>query len=395
MPKDFYFALSPEVTWASPSDYIFDSVYFVGSRIGSQLLDIDDDVYFALPTQFTSANGITISNIQLSDIWTIDNGKLPYMSDYSKYLDAEKLTYSSGYEMISNSAVTLNLTKLNKTISGIEKIALGGVDVTTSLNGNNLVLSGVTVGEKVVKIYTESNIYEFKVAFAERVLTTKQNVLDYFAAYDGKYTVLANDIDMGGSIVAMANYWGYAPKLDGLGHTLANFSTSVGIFGTTEAGALIRNIQFVNITKIGADNKAIGFFGKYYGGLIENVLLIGKWDGAVADGQSILYGDKSGMATTFSNVVINVEMPKDFYFALSPEVTWASPSDYVFDNVYFVGSRIGSQLVDTTDNVYFPLPTVQFTSASEITTSNVNLSDTWAVEDGKLPYMSDYSNYID
>ena len=394
MPKDFYFALSPEVTWASPSDYIFDSVYFVGSRIGSQLVDIADEVYFALPTQFTSANGITISNIQLSNEWTVEDGKLPYISEYSKYLGAEKLTYSSGYEVINSGSITIDFTKLSKTISGIKKIALGGVDITSSLSGNNLVLSDTTAGEKVVKIYTDAAIYEFKVAFAERVLTTKQNVLDYFAAYDGKYTVLANDIDMGGSIVAMANYWGYAPKLDGLGHTLANFSTSVGIFGTTEAGALIRNIQFVNITKIGADNKAIGFFGKYYGGLIENVLLIGKWDGAVADGQSILYGDKSGMATTFSNVVINVEMPKDFYFALSPEVTWASPSDYVFDNVYFVGSRVGTQLVDTADNVYFPLPTVQFTSASEITTSNVQLSDAWTVENGKLPQLNDYSQYV-
>ena len=272
---------------------------------------------------------------------TLENNT--YDSIISVTVEKESIVRDLGYSLVESGKTTLDLAKFTEDITNVEKATVNGKETGCSTTGNTINLTGIEdSGECEVIVCSETVDYLINITFAERVLTTDQDVLNYFASYDNKYTVLANDIDMGGSVVSMKNVWGYTPKLDGLGHTLANFSTSIGIFGKTEAGAIIRNIQFVNITKTGEENKTIGFFGQYYGGLIENVLLIGKWEGAVADGQSILYGNKSGMATTFNNVVINVEMPKDFYFALSPEVTWASTSDYLFENVYFIGSKIGT-----------------------------------------------------
>ena len=390
MPSDFYFAITNGCDWTPLNNFKLENVYFIGSRIGTELIE-DDGGHFALPTQFTSTSEITTSNVTLSDAWTVENGKLPYMSKYVQYLDTVKLTYNGGYEVISEGAVTLDLTKLNKTVSNIEKITLDSVDVTSSLNGNTIVLSGATAGEKAVKIFTDVATYDFKVSFAEKVLSTKQDVIDYFANYNYQYTVLANDVNVEGASLSTPDW--SVPKLDGLGHSIVNATTVRGIIpnvDTSTGTAILRNIQFINLNKTGGDMYT-GFIGREYAGLVENVLITGKFSNGV-DGQALTTG-LSQTSITIKNLIIQVEMV-DFsnsallYLYGGSATGWGGSYDsHNVENSYVISSNAISQVGSYAKPGYF-------TSASEITASNVKLSDVWTVENGKLPYMSDYSQYV-
>ncbi|MBQ7912356.1 MAG: Ig-like domain-containing protein, partial [Clostridia bacterium] len=305
--------------------------------------------------------------------------------------DAGKTSAETGNAVIDLSATEIDLSTVSKVICEEEEVEF-------SFEGANITLVNAYGGYKLYTLVTpmvdyviDGMVYGYSVSTAEELLEWRKNMASWKA-----YTVLMNDIDLGG-VVLEEGVFQLKGGLDGRGYTVSNFtySETSGFFYYINAGAEVRNIQFVNAVQDCTgqeEGKAVivGLFGNNLMGTVENVLVKttvkNMLEGTDHYGILTYYFAETGM---MKNVVIYAEAAN------------CTPH-------YFFGCGAGAESAgaNVIENVRMVCAGTGFAACGQSAISSGGHASTdamvqeakfdtwgglWQVVDG-VPYMSDYSD---
>jgi hypothetical protein len=192
-----------------------------------------------------------------------------------KLRTADALTYSGKFVDATNGRGKLDLSKLDKTIEGVQAVTINGVDRNFETDGGTLFYDSTETGNVTVFIATDTTVYTLDILQADNVITTGEQFVqwghkDKGNMSVGKYTVLANDITASGTNWFNGGY--FYKTFDGLGHTITNFTGGKGLTDRIMPNAVWKNVNYVNAT-IEYDG---GLFYYLAGGTIENVTATAK-----------------------------------------------------------------------------------------------------------------------
>ena len=289
--------------------------------------------------------GSTAPQITLTkSSWT--NVKLTDKDRTMRY-GVNEVDYKADYVMISNGKITLDATKVDAQLAGVEKVYVDEVEVAFTPVSATQISIPATVGEHEIGIYDGKAMYYTSIVVADYEITDQKSFIA-MCNTTTTYAVVANDFTCDGTTV-IAPHWWMMDVLDGLGHTITNASMQYGFCqwdGSKNynmgAGDAIKNINFVNL-KMGGGEYPL--FGQTVGGgaIVENVnmsiIVPGRnWTSAKANWQGLLARYFIGMGDdrfVMRNVNIDVTMTN----AADRENVWRLYDDAngyygtVFENV--------------------------------------------------------------
>lgn len=161
---------------------------------------------------------------------------------------------------------------------------------------------------------------------------------------EGKYFILANNINVTGSYSASEIQWanagrGFAGTLDGRGHSLIGGNMwGGGLFGSIEGGT-VKNIKFEKVNAVGANRTLIA--GTLFNATLENVEIY------IVDKKVITGGAFFGVLA--SHPVANVTLNNVKIDATGSSLPWiighhsvnADPDRYHFTNVEIIADSVG------------------------------------------------------
>ncbi|PWM75290.1 MAG: hypothetical protein DBX59_02355 [Bacillota bacterium] len=203
-----------------------------------------------------------------------------------KPYEKETLSYDAAYTSIQAGKVNVDLTKLSKDIgSEFSKVKINGTAAESSVSGDTLLLTYDKGGVLNVSLFAAGGYYEFDVMAADYAIATKEEFIKYWQEDFNKYgyTVLTADLDLEGASIQPKITAKFKTVFDGLGHTVANAYSYVGLFNGSEAGAVFKNVTFTDFKYCNG-----GIFGGYWGGgRIEDVSIDAFW--GVAPSTTVSY----------------------------------------------------------------------------------------------------------
>ena len=161
---------------------------------------------------------------------------------------------------------------------------------------------------------------------------------------EGKYFILANNINVTGSYSASEIQWanagrGFAGTLDGRGHSLIGGNMwGGGLFGSIEGGT-VKNIKFEKVNAVGANRTLIA--GTLFNATLENVEIY------IVDKKVITGGAFFGVLA--SHPVANVTLNNVKIDATGSSLPWiighhsinSDPDRYHFKNVEIIADSVG------------------------------------------------------
>lgn len=226
-------------------------------------------------------------------------------------------------------------------------------------------------------------------------ISTKADLLSYATnmdAYHG-YAILTNDIDMEGESWSTGEAW-QRGTLDGKGYTVSNIITKHGFVKYQSQTGVVKNIQLVNVL-LQPDidyvrKNRIGFFGEQLCGTWENVLVIGKIEGAT-EGQALAMGCVYQTSTVMKNVIIvaNTDDPSVLHTGSGYQHTDGAGA--IVENVYYVCDT-EEAVATCSEKAQYDGSKAYKTVSELLENETFNSFSEWTVSEGNLPYMNDYTD---
>ena len=224
---------------------------------------------------------------------------------------------------------TVNLAATGINLRTVTALLCNGKEVGFGISGTNLTIINAPGGYQLYTLVTpEANyvidglVYGKAISTAEELLEWRDNAHKYLT-----YTILTNDIDLGGVTLSSSQIQVHG-TLDGLGHTISNFTyTATSSFVYYNYGTL-RNLKFVNVVQdcTSSGNVNVGLLGNNNMGTIENILakiVIKNLASSAEHWGAICYYLANG--SKMANVVAHIEtfgsVPKYVYgvYCLNPD----------------------------------------------------------------------------
>ena len=298
---------------------------------------------------------------------------------------------SNGDSVAETGDAAIDLTDKEIPLGDVTKVLCEGKEVSFAISENTLTLTNAPGGYNLYTLETPTVDYVIDGCVYGRIITTAEEFLKWRteAASKMAYTVLGNDIDLGGIMLPEGNFQ-LTCTLDGLGHTVSDFgyTDTYGIFRYVNATGTIKNVQFVNVVQSVAttDNVVIGIFGDNVMGTIENVLVkttvYGMSEGAEHYGALVKY---LSATASIKNVVMFVEKAESVSGAIYGLAS-GGESGAVIDKVNVVseGSNVLVTGLTATDSAAYK------SESGMLDVVNFDSWKGWKVENGKV-YMTDYT----
>ena len=195
-------------------------------------------------------------------------------------LDYEFLAKGDAGVAASNTGnATIDLTEADIVGTNVTKVTCNGAEVAiASKTQNSITLTNAPAGMQTYTFETTAADYVMNGCVYGYGISTKDEFIDWHTTYANvagykAYTVLLNDIDLEGEILATATSYFYA-TFDGMGHTISDFTYTNGFIWLMYP-AVFKNVQFTeavqDCTFAGAAVVQYGFFGNNLRGTVENV----------------------------------------------------------------------------------------------------------------------------
>ncbi len=166
--------------------------------------------------------------------------------------------------------LTVYLSDSGIDVSKITSATCDGSKVNFSVSGTSIVLSGLTVGDRIILAETEDEIYTINAFVYDTEITTAEQ-LTAWLANPSAYAVLLSHINYDGATLNMGG--NVTGVLNGLGYTVSNFTYSTGIVDGISASGGIKNVCFTGAKQDvnGNTNRSCGLLGKTVSGYIKNL----------------------------------------------------------------------------------------------------------------------------
>ena len=294
---------------------------------------------------------------------------------------------------------TIDFADTGVKLNTVQSVTYGeeNTAVSYTANGNALTLVNAPAGVQTYTIVTSGDTYILDVCVYVTGISTAEELLVYRLATNYSYAVLLNDIDMeGAEIPATANY--LRGTFDGLGHTIANCTLQASLFGNLyQNSGVIKNLQLINVTQdctniVTTSVSAVryGFLVQTANGTIENILIKGEvinMPEGIAHWGLICYNG----TPVIKNAIVNVKS-----MGSTKKLMAANIGGGTLDSVYMVlNDKTLASISNVTDLA--TATNVGVYATDSIMMASVDFStwaEPWIIENGKLPYMSDYSEYL-
>ena len=294
---------------------------------------------------------------------------------------------------------TIDFTDTAVNLGTVQSVTYGDENTAVSYtaNGNALTLVNAPAGVETYTIVTSGDTYIVDVCVYVTGISTAEELLAYRLATNYSYAVLLNDIDMEGAVLPATSNYLYG-TFDGLSHTIANCTLQASLFGNLYANSgVIKNLQLINVTQdcsniVTASVSAVrnGFLVQTAYGTIENVLIKGElinMPEGIAHWGLICYNG----TPVIKNAIVNVKS-----MGSTKKLMAANISGGTLDGVYMVlNDKTLASISNVTDLA--TATNVGVYATDSIMMASVDFStwaEPWIIESGKLPYMSDYSEYL-
>ncbi|MBO5412434.1 MAG: Ig-like domain-containing protein [Clostridia bacterium] len=322
-------------------------------------------------------------------------------------VDKEAITRSVNFQAkaagglkqkVGTAEIDLSGKDIEVALSEVTEVYIGATKYNFSVSGNKLTVTDAPAGynEYTLKSSRVDVTIDGLVYMGE--ISNKAQLLDYAAnldVYKG-YAIITADIDMAGEVWNPIGW--QRGTLDGQGHTISNLKTSVGVIGSQDATAMLKNVQLVNMvlniqketnSKGNDCTHRRGFLGAELTGGFENVLIIGKMNGAV-ENQALAMGCVYS-TTTMNNVVIVANTDNKQIGYTGSGYYYTEGEGAKIDNVFYV-CESETAFKTCNDKAKYDDSRAYKTVAELLEKENFAGFDSWTVVDGQLPYMSDYSD---
>ncbi len=226
-------------------------------------------------------------------------------------------------------------------------------------------------------------------------ISTKAELFDYATnmnVYYG-YAILTKDIDMEGAKWTTGDAW-QRGTLDGMGHTVSNIITEHGFVRYQSELGTVKNIQLVNIL-LKPDvtfvrKNRIGFFGEQLCGAWEDMLVIGKIEGATNE-QALAMGCVYQTSTVMKNIIIVANTDNSSVLHTGSGYQHTDGTGALVENVYYVCNTEKDMITCAAkaqqDN------SKAYKTIAELLENEAFVGfDGWTVAKGVLPYMNSYAD---
>ena len=268
------------------------------------------------------------------DVLLTAESKAITLGGISEYKSIKSIKY--GELDLGNDITSLTIPEgMNDAAHGEQALT---VIVTDNYDLDHTVIVPVTLVTKSITNYDELvNCVTYKKARG----TTAEGEDKY---NEGKYFILANNINVTGSYSASEIQWanagrGFAGTLDGRGHSLIGGNMwGGGLFGSIEGGT-VKNIKFEKVNAVGANRTLIA--GTLFNATLENVEIY------IVDKKVITGGAFFGVLA--SHPVANVTLNNVKIDATGSSLPWiighhsvnSDPDRYHFTNVEIIADSVG------------------------------------------------------
>ncbi|MBQ8294831.1 MAG: hypothetical protein IJX87_00195 [Clostridia bacterium] len=329
----------------------------------------------------------------------------------------EKETVAKQTDFLAKSATGTKKSDFENDVTGVTAIDLtgAGIDLTSlvavrekgntlvaTADGNTLNVTDASCGDVQLEVELEKVVYTIDGFIAQTLISSKADLQKFYTQYGSLYgyTVLTEDIDMGGDVLNGGTQW-FRCIFDGRGHTISNFITPYGIVTYISEGALIKNVQYVNVVKDAGEQTefnnenigAYGLFGYQHTGSVSDVLVVGTIKNP-AEKQAVFCGGEYSKAS-YTNVVIAFD------------VDYAENSTLIGTGAYYSGTGTNN-ILDNMRYVYDGemltcadygerKDSLHYTSVSQyVATKDFDGFDGyWNVSQNDLPVMSDLTEIFE
>ena len=343
--------------------------------------------------RFYSSMSDFAANVDLSkwEGWTLANGKF-YMSEYTEgsIVDTEKsfLVKSNGsLTSAATGTAVVNLAELGLDIPAVTSVLIdGNVFSNFSFNGTSLTLNDAPGGEHVYTLMAGVNGYILSGCIYANSISTLAELEAWRTGDVAAYTVLLKDIDAEGQMLATTDIWREG-VLDGMGHTISNFTMTTAFVYAINSSAAIKNLQLVNFIQDASayawENKMGVVCNENNGGKIENVLLKGNIVNVPAGDHYGLISSTAHPGSVLRNVFADLTSDGTGNHYSGP---WYKDGNYTISNVSIVFNGRTYNPGYTEDQFRYYGSMAEFVA-------NVDLSkwEGWTLANGKF-YMSEYSD---
>ena len=292
--------------------------------------------------------------------------------------DAGKDAANIGYAALDLSEAEVDLQKL-------EKVLLDGEETTDyTISGNVITFNNPAAGTHAIVFETPSLKYIANVCFYGHSISTIAELDAWRTTQVLAYTVLLKDLNAQGQTLAVSDVWREG-VLDGLGHTIYNFTMTSSFVCALNSTGAVKNLQLVNFiqdcTALAWENKMGVVCVENNGGLIENVLLKGEL-------VNVPSGDHYGL---ISSTAGNNSVQRNIFAELTSDGSgnhysgpWWKADNYTISNVAMLFNG-------RTYNPGYTEEQICYYSSMGDFASKVDLSKWagWTLKDGMF-YMSEY-----
>ena len=336
-------------------------------------------------------------NLSLWAGWTLKDGKF-YMSDYVvdgnfpagdiTVVEIEKgfFVKADGASSAATGSAVVNLSDLGIEMSEVKTVLINGKPFTNfSFSANTLTLNNAPGGEYVYTLMGSDIGYTMSGCVYGYSISTLAELEEWRTKQVLVYTVLLNDIDAQGATLAATDVWREG-VLDGLGHTVSNFTMTGSFVHALNSTGAVKNLQLVNFTQ---DCSAYAWANKIgvvcvenNGGTIENIFLKGKLINVPGGDHYGLISSTAGNNSVMRNVFAELTSDGTGNHYSAP---WYRDGKYTLSNVAIVFNASTYTPDDVTEDQ------VRVYGSMDEFVENVNLSSWkgWTLKDGKF-YMSEY-----
>ncbi|MBR2375353.1 MAG: hypothetical protein IKA88_03600 [Clostridia bacterium] len=299
-----------------------------------------------------------------------ESGATVTVTDNTFVMPAEAVTVTAKYQETlvgEQYALTAGNTLQTSGIVGLKGTVMGASVKNSSVecsveNGVVSIAAGLTAGtEYTLVLETADTVYETTLFAADTVLKSTTDVANWFkGSAKAGYTVVSDDFDMNGADLTSTMTWteGQPGNLDGRGHIISNFTTSL-LFGKSYTNEF-------NLKNIGLVFSQSSYSS--YKGII--VAYEHKWSGAsenvwmditlTVDNTNRAIFAQDAYGVKYSNTVINVNLVGSGTGTVYADSLTAITSDsrnVTMTNVYVVGdvakynSNHGWEALNVVDSV--------------------------------------------
>lgn len=314
----------------------------------------------------------------------------------------ESITREVGFETLVSGglkaktgtvSLTLSADDIEIVLSDVNEVYIDGELHESTYENNVLKVDNVSGGAHNFTLKTPLVDVTVDGLAYMGAISTKADLLAYAANignYHG-YAILTNDIDMEGESWSTGEAW-QRGTLDGKGHTVSNIITKHGFLRYQDSTGVVKNIQLVNILlKPDTDHirkNRIGFFGEDLCGAWENVLVVGKIEGAT-EGQALAMGNVHKTSVIKDVIVVaNTDNPSVLHTGSGYHYKDYN-GDAVVENVYYVCNT--EEPVAPCSDMEQNAQAKAYQTVSELLANETFDSfDGWTVSQDLLPYMNSY-----